>query len=75
MMVLCDKHHGFDRLCRIIVTKTMLQLQQRIVSIQFETTQQKYENLINIRPDITQRVPLECSIAYQKLSSSFLKKG
>ncbi len=41
-----------------IVVKTMLQLQQRIVSIQFETAQQKYDNLLNIRPDITQRVPL-----------------
>lgn len=40
------------------VVKTMLQLQQRIVSIQFETAQQKYENLLEIRPDITQRVPL-----------------
>jgi len=36
----------------------MLQLQQRIVSIQFETAQQKYENLLHTRPDITQRVAL-----------------
>lgn len=55
---LIDKHHCFERLGRIAVTKTMLQLQERIVSLQFETAQQKYENLINIRPDIVQRVPL-----------------
>jgi len=58
VLLLSDKYHDFDRLGRMIVTKTMLQLQQRIVSIQFETAQQKYENLLAIRPDITQRVPL-----------------
>ncbi len=41
-----------------IVVKVMLQLQHRIVSLQFETAQQKYDNLLKIRPDITQRVPL-----------------
>lgn len=58
VFILTDKHHCFERLGRIAVTKTMLQLQERIVSIQFETAQQKYENLINMRPDIVQRVPL-----------------
>lgn len=58
VLMFSDKYHDFDRLGRMIVTKTMLQLQQRIVSIQFETAQQKYENLLAIRPDITQRIPL-----------------
>ncbi|MBY0245683.1 MAG: Crp/Fnr family transcriptional regulator [Sphingobacteriaceae bacterium] len=58
IFTLADKHHCFERLGRIAVTKTMLQLQERIVSIQFETAQQKYESLINVRPDILQRVPL-----------------
>ena len=58
IFALTDKYHCFDRLGRIAVTKTMLQLQERIVSIQFETAQQKYESLIRMRPDIVQRVPL-----------------
>jgi CRP-like cAMP-binding protein len=58
VILLSDKYKEFDRLGKVIVTKTMLQLQQRIVSIQFETAQQKYDNLLKIRPDITQRVPL-----------------
>jgi len=56
--LLSDRYREFDRLGKIIVTKIMLQLQQRIVSIQFETAQQKYENLLHTRPDITQRVAL-----------------
>lgn len=58
IFTLTNKHHCFERLGRIAVTKTMLQLQERIVSIQFETAQQKYESLIIMRPDIVQRVPL-----------------
>jgi CRP-like cAMP-binding protein len=64
IFALTNTHHCFERLGRIAVTKTMLQLQERIVSIQFETAQQKYESLINIRPDITQRVPLTHIASY-----------
>ncbi|MEP7252924.1 MAG: Crp/Fnr family transcriptional regulator [Ginsengibacter sp.] len=74
MMMLCDKYHDFDRLCRIIVTKTMLQLQQRIVAVQFEPAQQKYENLITIRPDITTRVPLGHIASYLGITFETLSR-
>ncbi len=48
----------FERLEKTVITKTMLQLQQRIVSMQFENAQQKYQNLLKARPDITERVQL-----------------
>ena len=54
----CNRNHAMERLAHIAVTRTMLQLQQRVVSLQFETAQQKYENLLAFRPDITRRVPL-----------------
>jgi len=58
MMTLCNKHHDFERLGRISTTKTMLQLQQRVVSLQFESAQQRYLNLIAVHPSIELRVPL-----------------
>jgi len=58
MLRLCNTHHDFERLGRVSTTKTMLQLQQRVVSLQFETAQQRYLNLKNIYPDIELRVPL-----------------
>lgn len=64
MLTLLDKHHCFERLGRIAITKTMLQLQERIVSIQFETAQQKYESLLKMRPDLLQRVPLTYIASY-----------
>ncbi|MBK6265085.1 Crp/Fnr family transcriptional regulator [Marivirga sp. S37H4] len=71
---LCDKHHDFERLARIVVTKTMLQLQQRIVAMQFETARQKYENLLIARPDITQRVPLSHIASYLGIALETLSR-
>lgn len=53
-----EASHEMERLGAIAVTKIMLHLQQRVVALQFETAQQKYENLLMMRPDIEQRVPL-----------------
>ncbi len=55
---LSQKHHEFTQLEKAIVTKTMLQLQERIVAIQFKTAQEKYQSLLEFYPSITQRVPL-----------------
>jgi CRP-like cAMP-binding protein len=71
---LSDKYHDFERLGRIIVTKTMLQLRQRIVAIQFETAQQKYENLITIKPDIVQKVPLGHIASYLGITLETLSR-
>ncbi len=74
IFTLTDKHHCFERLGRIAVTKTMLQLQERIVSIQFESAQQKYDNLINIRPDILQRVSLTHIASYLGITLETLSR-
>jgi len=71
---LADKHHDFDRLLRIVATKTMLALRNRIFAIQFETAQQKYASLLNIRPDITQRVPLTHIASYLGITLETLSR-
>lgn len=71
---LSDKHKEFDRLGKIIITQTMLQLQERIVSLQFETAQQKYENILKIRPDITQRVALTHIASYLGMTLETLSR-
>ena len=74
VLILSNKYQEFDRLEKVIVTKTMLQLQQRIVSIQFETAQQKYANLIKVRPDITLRVPLMHIASYLGITLETLSR-
>lgn len=71
---LMEKHHCFETLGRKAITQIMLQLQNRIVSLQFETAQQKYDNLLTIRPDITQRVPLNNIASYLGISLETLSR-
>ena len=71
---LMEKHHCFETLARKAITQIMLQLQNRIVSLQFETAQQKYDNLLTIRPDITQRVPLNNIASYLGISLETLSR-
>ncbi|WP_074407721.1 MULTISPECIES: Crp/Fnr family transcriptional regulator [Aquimarina] len=55
---LSDKHHDFERLSKTVATMTMLKLQARIVSIQFQSAEQKYQSLLSAYPNITQRIAL-----------------
>lgn len=71
---LCDQYRAFERLQLGVVTKTMLQLQSRIVSMQFENARQKYENLLGIRPDIVQRVPLKHIASYLGITLETLSR-
>lgn len=74
MFMLCDKYPDFDRLCRIIATWGMLQLQQRLISMQFETAYQKFENLLKIRPGILQKVPLTHIASYLGITLETLSR-
>ena len=56
--LLASKHHDFERLMREVVTKTMLSQRERISSILFHTAEERYDEMLRIRQDITQRVPL-----------------
>lgn len=71
---LTEKHHCFETLARIATTKTMLQLQSRIVALQFENAFQKYENLVQSRPDITQRIPLMHIASYLGITLETLSR-
>ncbi len=71
---LSDKYHDFERLIRVIVTKTMLSQQEKIAAIQFYNAEQKYENLLVIRPDMTQRVPLTHIASYLGITLETLSR-
>ncbi len=71
---LSDRYRDFERLSKIVVTNTMLQQQQRIFAMQFETARQKYENVLKIRPDITQRVPLTHLASYLGITLETLSR-
>jgi len=72
--LLCEKHHDFERLGRLSVTKTMLQLQQRIVSIQFKSSKERYESLLEKYPKIEQRAPLGDIASYLGITQETLSR-
>lgn len=71
---LADKYHEFERLIRIVVTKTMLKQQEKISSMQFYNAEKKYENMLTIRPDISQRVPLTYIASYLGITLETLSR-
>lgn len=72
--LLTEKYRDFDFLGKKAVTITMLELQQRVLSLQFESAQQKYDNLLRLRPDITQRVSLTHIASYLGITLETLSR-
>ncbi|MEE9361129.1 MAG: Crp/Fnr family transcriptional regulator [Cellulophaga sp.] len=56
--VLCSKHHDFEHLFRIVLSKVIVQYRHRMISIQFKTVKQRYQSLILQYPKIELIVPL-----------------
>lgn len=71
---LCTQFHEFERLGRLSTTETMLRLQQRIESLQFETAGQKLQNLLNQYPDIYQKLPLGDIASYLGITQETLSR-
>jgi len=72
--VLCEKHHDFERLARLSTTKTMLQLQQRIVSLQFKSSKERYDSLLENYPQIELRAPLGDIASYLGITQETLSR-
>ena len=71
---LCDQFHDFEKLGRLSTTETMLRLQQRIVSLQFETASQKLNNLLEQYPNIYQLLPLGDIASYIGITQETLSR-
>jgi len=68
------KYHDFEHFIRVVVTKTMLSLQERIVSIQFQSAEQKYKNILALHPNITNRIPLTHIASYLGITLETLSR-
>ena len=71
---LSQKYREFEQLGNFSTTQTMVRLQKRIVSLQFETAQQKYLNLLKERPGIELRVPLIHIASYLGITNETLSR-
>lgn len=71
---LCNEYHDFERLARMSTTKTMLQLQQRIVSLQFKSSKERYNSLLERYPQIELRAPLGDIASYLGITQETLSR-
>lgn len=71
---LCSKYHDFERLISKVVTKTMLGLRERLSSILFNRAEERYKQLTNLHPDITNRIPLTHIASYLGITLETLSR-
>lgn len=72
--LLSSKFHDFEHLMRIALTKTVLQHQRRISSILFHSAEERYEQFLELHPNITQRVALKYIASYIGISMETLSR-
>ena len=55
---LCQRHHDFEHLFRVILSKVIVQFRHRIFSLQFKRVEQRYVSLLKQYPTIETIAPL-----------------
>ncbi len=71
---LSSKYHEFERFVSKIVTETMLGLCERLHTIQFAKAKERYEQLLHIHPQITNRIPLTHIASYLGITLETLSR-
>ena len=71
---LYNQHHEIERLVRIAYEKYYIKLEERYVNAQFKTAKELYNNLLQQRPHILERVPLGYIASYLGISQETLSR-
>jgi len=71
---LSNEYHDFERFIGKIKTETMLGLWERLHTIQFANASDRYERLLTIHPQITNRIPLTHIASYLGISLETLSR-
>lgn len=71
---LSNKYHDFERFISTVVTQTMLGLCERLYTIQFNKADDRYKHLLNIYPEITNRIPLTHIASYLGITLETLSR-
>lgn len=71
---LSNNHHDFESFSRKIITKIMLQLQQRVVYLQFATAKERYHFLLKEYPKIELHISLGDIASYIGITQETLSR-
>ncbi len=71
---LSQSYHEFEHLFRIVLTETTLHQRARIGAILFQKADKRYENLLELYPDILLRIPLTHIASYLGMTLETLSR-
>lgn len=74
LLKLYDEFHEIERLVRITTEKYYLRLEERFVNSHFTAAAERYENLLQQRPHILDRVPLGYIASYLGITQETLSR-
>ena len=72
--MLSEKYKNFERVITSVVTETMLNLCERLYNTQFTKAEERYEHLLSIHPDITNRISLTHIASYLGITLETLSR-
>ena len=55
---LCEEHHQIEHFGRMLTLRMFMELNQKLMDLQFKTAKERYKTLLETHPDIFQRVKL-----------------
>jgi CRP-like cAMP-binding protein len=71
---LSEKYRNFERIITSVVTETMLNLCERSYHTLFTRAEERYDHLLSIYPDITNRIPLTHIASYLGITLETLSR-
>ncbi|MFN5845920.1 MAG: Crp/Fnr family transcriptional regulator [Flavobacteriia bacterium] len=71
---LFDSHPAIERMFRRIIEQQYVKTIQRIESLQFQTPEERYRQLITTQPDMLKRVPLKFIASYLGITQVSLSR-
>lgn len=67
-------HHDIERVGRLLTTKALIEMQERVNSMQFETARQRYENFLTRYPGCINRISLGDLASYLGMTQVTLSR-
>jgi len=63
-----------ERAGRLILEEYYLRLEERLISIQFKSARERYEQLLKLRPELVRRAPLGAIASYLGMTQETLSR-